>query len=89
MTAYYRNRETGTIQGHPVSGLGEFFNSDEVGEDAKPILPLGTAAKTGRKPAKKRAPKPPTPTVEELSGVEASKVPEAIADGNSNKEGAN
>lgn len=42
--AWYRNRETGIIQAHPVSGLGDVFNSDEVGEDAKPVIPLGAPA---------------------------------------------
>lgn len=46
---YYRNRETGIIQRHPVSGLGESLNSDEVGEDAKPIVPLGTSKKDAQK----------------------------------------
>ena len=49
MTAYYRNRETDIVQAHPVSGLGETFNSIEVGEDGKPI--------DGSKPKAKRAPK--------------------------------
>lgn len=40
MTAYYRNRETGNIQSHPVSGLGDDFNSDEVGEDGKVVKPF-------------------------------------------------
>lgn len=40
MTTYYRNRTTGNIQGHPHSGLGESFNSEEVGQDGKPIKPF-------------------------------------------------
>jgi len=40
MTAYYRNRETGKVQSHPKSGLGEFFNSDEIGQDGKPVKPF-------------------------------------------------
>jgi hypothetical protein len=39
MTAYYRNRTTGLLQSHPKSGLGEFFNSDEIGQDGKPVKP--------------------------------------------------
>lgn len=38
--AYYRNRVTGKIQQHPKSGLGERFNSDEVGQDGKPVKPF-------------------------------------------------
>lgn len=49
---YYRNRQTGLIQPHPVSGLGDAFNADEVGEDAKPILPLGSDAETTAKAVK-------------------------------------
>lgn len=49
MTAYYRNRETGIIQAHPVSGIGDSLNSDEVGVDAKPIVPLGTSKKDAAK----------------------------------------
>lgn len=43
---WYRNRETGIIQHHPVSGLGDAFNSEEVGEDGKPVkprVPLGAS----------------------------------------------
>lgn len=40
MTSYYRNRETGIIQSHPQSGLGETFNSDEIGLDGKPVRPF-------------------------------------------------
>lgn len=84
MTTYYRNRETGIIQSHQVSGLGDFFNSDEVGEDAKPILPLGTASKGGRKPNKPRAAKPAA------KKAEAPTSPVEIVDGESTiKEGAN
>lgn len=46
MTAYYRNRETGLVQAHPVSGLGESFNSDEIGEDGKPVKPYTSLAPT-------------------------------------------
>lgn len=40
---YYRNDQTGIIQRHPVSGLGAFLNSTEVGPDAKPLVPLGAS----------------------------------------------
>lgn len=44
MTAFYRNRETGIVQSHPTSGLGDSFNSDEIGEDGKPLayLPISS-----------------------------------------------
>lgn len=38
--AYYRNRETGIIQSHPTAGLGDSFNSDEVGQDGKTVKPF-------------------------------------------------
>lgn len=37
---YYRNRETGIVQAHPTSGLGESLNSDEIGQDGKPVKPV-------------------------------------------------
>lgn len=40
MSTFYRNRETGKVQAHPKSGLGEFFNSDEIGLDGKPVKPF-------------------------------------------------
>lgn len=40
MTTFYRNLETGKVQVHPVSGLGEFFNAEEVGEDGKAVKPF-------------------------------------------------
>ena len=46
MTFYYRNRETGLVQPHPTSGLGESLNSDEIGKDGKPVkpyIPLGAS----------------------------------------------
>lgn len=36
----YRNRETGIVQFHPTAGLGDSFNSDEIGEDGKPVKPF-------------------------------------------------
>lgn len=39
MAPYYRNNETGIIQAHPQSGLGDVFNSVEIAEDGKPIKP--------------------------------------------------
>ena len=52
MSAFYRNRETGIVQSHPQSGLGDFFNSDEIGEDGKPVkpfVPLGASADETRR----------------------------------------
>lgn len=40
MTAYYRNRVTGIVQAHPKSGIGDSLNSDEIGQDGKPIKPF-------------------------------------------------
>lgn len=40
MTAFYRSRVTGKVQSHPKSGLGESFNSDEIGQDGKPVKPF-------------------------------------------------
>lgn len=68
MTAYYRNRQTGKVQAHPVSGLGESFNSDEIGVDGKPVkayVPLGASREeTARavKLAKGDTPKTPEAT---------------------------
>ncbi len=42
--AYYRNRQTGKVQMHPVSGLGDTFNADEIGEDGKTIKPYTSLA---------------------------------------------
>jgi hypothetical protein len=28
------------VQAHPTPGLGEFLNSDEIGEDGKPVKPF-------------------------------------------------
>ena len=47
--AYYRNRETDIVQWHPQSGLGDFFNSDEIGEDGKPVKPFVTLPITPEK----------------------------------------
>lgn len=64
--AYYRNRETEITQFHPVSGLGESFNSDEIGEDGKelkPRIPLGTdKAETNRRVNLASSPKTPEAT---------------------------
>lgn len=38
--AFYRNRETGIVQFHPTAGLGDSFNSDEIGEDGKAVKPF-------------------------------------------------
>lgn len=46
MGTYYRNRETGIVQFHPVSGLGDDFNADEIGEDGKPVKPRTSLAPT-------------------------------------------
>lgn len=40
MTTFYRNRETGIIVAHPVAGIGDSLNSDEVGEDGKALKPF-------------------------------------------------
>jgi hypothetical protein len=40
MTTLYRNRKTGLIQAHPTAGQGDVFNSDEIGEDGKPVKPF-------------------------------------------------
>jgi len=40
MGTFYRNRETGIIQSHPQSGIGDSLNSDEIGEDGKPVKPF-------------------------------------------------
>lgn len=37
--AYYRNRTTGKVQFHPVSGLGDSFNADEIEETGRAIKP--------------------------------------------------
>jgi hypothetical protein len=71
MTAYYRNRETGIVQAHPVSGLGEFFNAEEVGLDGKPVkpvIPLGASAAEQKRLTK-------------LAKATAEATAEAIADG--------
>lgn len=54
MSAFYRNRETGIVQVHPQSGLGDFFNSEEIGEDGKavkPFIPLGASTDEARRRA--------------------------------------
>lgn len=48
MTAYYRNRETGLVQSHPQSGLGEFFNADEIGEDGQTVKPRTSLAPSAK-----------------------------------------
>lgn len=45
MAPYYRNNQTGIIQHHPVSGIGDALGSTEIGEDAKPVKP-----RTSKKP---------------------------------------
>jgi len=74
MTAFYRNRETGIVQSHPVSGLGESFNSDEIGEDGKPVkpvIPLGASADEAKR-------------LRELA--KDSTAPEATGTGSTNKQ---
>lgn len=47
MSPLYRNRETHKTQFHPVSGLGETFNADEIdstGNPVKPRVPLGSSS---------------------------------------------
>jgi|GEM_PF-2884362 len=41
---FYRNRETGLVQSHPKSGIGDSLNADEIGEDAKPVKPYTSLA---------------------------------------------
>lgn len=75
---FYRNRETGIIQSHPTAGLGDSFNSDEVGEDGKPVkpfIPLGASTEeTSRriKLAKAKTPEATTGTgsTNEQEGVQ-------------------
>ena len=60
MTAYYRNRETGLVQSHPTSGLGDSLNSDEIGLDGKPVkpyIPLGASSEDAARIAKLANPK--------------------------------
>lgn len=40
MSPFYRNRETGIVQAHPKSGIGNSLNSDEIGQDGKPVKPF-------------------------------------------------
>lgn len=47
--ALYKNRETGIVQYHPRSGIGDSLNSDEVSDDSKPVVPLGADRKTTAK----------------------------------------
>lgn len=46
MATFYRNRETGKVQSHPKSGIGESLNADEIGEDGKPVKPRTSLAPT-------------------------------------------
>lgn len=41
---FYRNRETGKVQFHPKSGLGETFNADEIEDTGKPVKPRTSLA---------------------------------------------
>lgn len=67
MTTLYRNRKTGLIQAHPRAGLGDVFNSDEIGEDGKPVKP---SVKTPVTDDKTKAARTPTG---EKSAPEATK----------------
>ncbi len=40
MSPFYRNRATGIVQAHPKSGIGNSLNSDEIGQDGKPVKPF-------------------------------------------------
>lgn len=44
--AYYRSKTTGRTQFHPRSGLGDTFNSIEIGEDGRPVKPYTSLAPT-------------------------------------------
>ena len=69
MTAYYRNRETGIIQQHPKSGLGETFNSDEVGQDGKPVKsPVSPVSDDKGKQPKSKADGPDAPEAKTGTG---------------------
>lgn len=41
---HYRNRETGKVFFHPKPGIGDSLNSDEIGEDGKPVKPITSLA---------------------------------------------
>lgn len=41
---FYRNNQTGLVQHHPVSGIGDSLGSTEIGEDAKPVKPRTSKA---------------------------------------------
>lgn len=62
MSPLYRNRETEKTQFHPVSGLGDTFNSDEIDATGHPVnkprVPLGSSqAEVGKA---RKAQKPTT-----------------------------
>lgn len=42
--AFYRNKTTGLIQHHPVSGIGDSLNSVEIEETGRPIKPRTSKA---------------------------------------------
>ena len=44
MGTFYRNRTTGRVQSHPQSGIGDSLNSDEIGQDGKPVKPRTSLA---------------------------------------------
>lgn len=46
MTAFYRNRETGIVQAHPKSGIGESLNADEIEDTGRPVKPRTSKAPT-------------------------------------------
>jgi len=77
---YYRNRETGRVQFHPKSGLGETFNADEIGEDGKPVKPYTSLA-----PSKAEL-KEATQLLKDLSGKATKTTGNPAGD---SKEGAN
>ena len=72
--AYYRNRTTGIIQSHPKSGIGDSLNSDEVGQDGKPVKPFVALPITPDKVKKaKSLMDEPTKTAEAKTGTGDSK----------------
>ena len=46
--AYYRNRVTDQVSFHPVSGLGETFNAEEIADNGKPVKPRTSLAPTAQ-----------------------------------------
>lgn len=73
MTAYYRNRETGIVQAHPQSGIGESLNSDEIEDNGKPVKPRTSLAPTKDELKKRSALAKGPKTTEAKTGTGESK----------------